>query len=641
DFSEGDVLNAVDIVGRVSPVGYHGPYTGNCVDGSGDNVVNGRILTRFSLAQLRFYDVSHNPLGDEIQLNEFLDVTVPSGAVTLEGYFHDSYHGDNIGFCTFNLEVISNVILPNECNDGIDNDNDGTADLGVSSLSVSREGVYFNGLHAPVEHVCDTSTGCGTPPVTVFWDTDFNAGDLLTVNNIIGEFHYDGTRYDCSGTSTHPLGFLPKIAFYSSTDTLISEVDLRSVSDVVIPIGTKNIYAYLREPEAYKMFYYDNHFMSDEVGCIFDSIIRQDVTFEADSACVSALDSNENYTNDLSCLSAAQGFEGCVEGFADCDGDPGNGCEADLTSDFTCGSCTNACLVTESCSAGSCENNGYNQWYDLIGKNISSASIGSYVKMFSPWVGQGNYTVYDLNDDLLLNTDLSYFQLSNEFENIVFNVSTASINALSADLTVLPPSVNVPMTITIMNPTCGSHYMKDSVEIIRINLSDPDDIISGNVTIDGILVTEFTNLDGPIFEYNHTFGTAGNIPIVVSATNTNYERYREVVNVIVIDPLLDDVYVASCIDEPKNFERFTSSSVRFRADSTKALNYTVADGIELIPIDDLEFTWTFFHRGSQTFTCTNLGRESCFAAGTTTMYDFFKEFSTVEENSAVLSVSII
>lgn len=48
----------------------------------------------------------------------------------------------------------------------------------------------------------------------------------------------------------------------------------------------------------------------------------------------------------------------CTPGFADCDGDPGNGCEVDLNADTTnCGSCGNACALpqaTSTCSAGAC-----------------------------------------------------------------------------------------------------------------------------------------------------------------------------------------------------------------------------------------------------------------------------------------------
>ena len=51
----------------------------------------------------------------------------------------------------------------------------------------------------------------------------------------------------------------------------------------------------------------------------------------------------------------------CNRGFADCDGNPANGCEADLASDAHCGACGNACAgrtdstgVPHTCQAGAC-----------------------------------------------------------------------------------------------------------------------------------------------------------------------------------------------------------------------------------------------------------------------------------------------
>ena len=49
----------------------------------------------------------------------------------------------------------------------------------------------------------------------------------------------------------------------------------------------------------------------------------------------------------------------CATGFADCDMDAANGCEADLSSPATCGRCSNTCPTspggTASCNSGTCE----------------------------------------------------------------------------------------------------------------------------------------------------------------------------------------------------------------------------------------------------------------------------------------------
>lgn len=44
----------------------------------------------------------------------------------------------------------------------------------------------------------------------------------------------------------------------------------------------------------------------------------------------------------------------CDQGYADCDRDDRNGCEADLSTTETCGSCANSCQAGERCQDGSC-----------------------------------------------------------------------------------------------------------------------------------------------------------------------------------------------------------------------------------------------------------------------------------------------
>lgn len=57
-----------------------------------------------------------------------------------------------------------------------------------------------------------------------------------------------------------------------------------------------------------------------------------------------------------SCEASACVLTGCMAGFDDCDGDPSNGCEADLTQPATCGGCGNACRPpTRACCAGTCQ----------------------------------------------------------------------------------------------------------------------------------------------------------------------------------------------------------------------------------------------------------------------------------------------
>jgi len=55
------------------------------------------------------------------------------------------------------------------------------------------------------------------------------------------------------------------------------------------------------------------------------------------------------------CSAGACRIDRCADGFADCDGNPANGCEVDTRSANThCGSCGNACTAGRVCSSGMC-----------------------------------------------------------------------------------------------------------------------------------------------------------------------------------------------------------------------------------------------------------------------------------------------
>ncbi len=45
----------------------------------------------------------------------------------------------------------------------------------------------------------------------------------------------------------------------------------------------------------------------------------------------------------------------CDDGWADCDGDPANGCEADTSQSTHCGVCGNMCTANQICVQGSCQ----------------------------------------------------------------------------------------------------------------------------------------------------------------------------------------------------------------------------------------------------------------------------------------------
>lgn len=57
-----------------------------------------------------------------------------------------------------------------------------------------------------------------------------------------------------------------------------------------------------------------------------------------------------------SCSGAACAIDACASGFADCNHDPADGCEADLQNDeLDCGSCATACTAPAQCKKGKCK----------------------------------------------------------------------------------------------------------------------------------------------------------------------------------------------------------------------------------------------------------------------------------------------
>lgn len=56
----------------------------------------------------------------------------------------------------------------------------------------------------------------------------------------------------------------------------------------------------------------------------------------------------------VTCTAGACAVASCPTGWADCDGVFSNGCEADLSSEATCGTCGHACSGSELCAAGTC-----------------------------------------------------------------------------------------------------------------------------------------------------------------------------------------------------------------------------------------------------------------------------------------------
>ena len=105
-----------------------------------------------------------------------------------------------------------------------------------------------------------------------------------------------------------------------------------------------------------------------------------------------------------------------------------------------------------------------------------------------------------------------------------------------------------------------------------------------------------------------------------------------------------DFYVASCIDKPKNFDTFSSPRIDFDAHSSAGLYFDPVSGLLYnISRDSLRFSWNFYHRGVLEGSCVGMGDRNCEGGAATefnSVWYFSRLFSTINENSATLTVSV-
>jgi cysteine-rich repeat protein len=97
------------------------------------------------------------------------------------------------------------------------------------------------------------------------------------------------------------------------------------------------------------------------------------------------------------CSAGRCGLGRCNEGFADCDGDPANGCETDIRVDARhCGACGNACPsrvnATPTCAAGTCGLACSAGFHDCGGVCVSNAAPATCGTRCTPCPAPANGT---------------------------------------------------------------------------------------------------------------------------------------------------------------------------------------------------------------------------------------------------------
>ena len=338
----------------------------------------------------------------------------------------------------------------------------------------------------------------------------------------------------------------------------------------------------------------------------------------------------------------------CGDGYSNCDGDWSNGCEYD-NSDFqtdsnNCGACNNACGIGLPCRGGVCIGN---EWRDMNNVVISQAYVGDFVRLVSPFAGTSPvYLIMDggsvIGDDHLVN----YLELTDVSSvGYAYNVSNSVVeNDLSAFLTMTEDEEgddDDDFVLDIIEPICGEYFDVGTMKLIKINASDSDDLITGSLSINDVLVLEFDNSNGNIIEFNYSFDEVGTSQIVVFANNSDGKEQKIITNVMVYDSsnLSSQFYVAACIDYPQNFERFDNYAVNFTAASSTAIKYNGT--VNLISRDLLHFDWKFWlstNKWGQP--CAALGDSHCVNSTGESVWSFVRRFPTVNDNEVHLIVSI-
>jgi len=279
---------------------------------------------------------------------------------------------------------------------------------------------------------------------------------------------------------------------------------------------------------------------------------------------------------------------------------------------------------------------------------VSEAHVGDFVRLVSPFVGSNPiYLIMDgssvVSDDHLLN----YLELTDVSSvGYAYNVSNSVVdNDLSAPLTITEDyggDDDDDFVLDIIEPVCGEYFEIGTTKSIKINASDSDDFVTGSITINEVLVLEFDNSNGNIIEYNHSFDEVGTFKIVVFANNSDGKNEEVVSNVMVYDLSNSSfqIYVAACIDSPRNFERFDTYSVHFNAEGSTGL---VVKNLTLFPMgkEFLYFEWKFWlstDKWGQP--CEALGDNHCVNGTGESVWNFTRRFPTVNDNEVHLTVSV-
>ena len=234
------------------------------------------------------------------------------------------------------------------------------------------------------------------------------------------------------------------------------------------------------------------------------------------------------------------------------------------------------------------------------------------------------------------------YDKTNQHTDYYFHTSDSTSDP---PMSIAETGTDSPMTLDILEPVCGENLVKGDLRNVIVNVSDLDDIVTGNLTIDG---SSYDATNG-VSTFSHTFDEAGNIKLVLTGINTKGHMKSAVSNIMVVDENIYGVYVAACIDQPRDYQDIDENIVLFNATSTRAFEYFSSnDSYAEIDKPNIIFRWLFSDNqavqgfiGESSIWCGPIGSliQDC-ESRILLPYVFNKTFVEAGNNWAELSVEV-
>jgi len=312
-------------------------------------------------------------------------------------------------------------------------------------------------------------------------------------------------------------------------------------------------------------------------------------------------DADGDLYNDDNFAPIDKSSESCLPGYSETAVNGGD-CN-DLDVDVNPGATELCNYVDDDCSDTIDDNQSCVYWGDMndIG-TVENITLGDSVRLLIG--GYGNYSVYDSGNNLLTSfigsgaSEIVSWTPAVVGSDYYFKTNmTGAMSSLDLDVLAVPTTGgngNDGINISLLSPLCGEDFAVGTNVTISLLVYDDDDLLYGDVTVDGESLASVLNLTNGLWEVNYTLSEAGSIQILAYAENDRGERQKKFANIMVVDPSSDDKYTAACIDSPENFEELGSSTVQFLAESSAGIDCSGASCVRYeYGSSELEYFWTF------------------------------------------------